>query len=131
MKKVTVKYPSSNENNWAMGCPKCRYGIAAAPELTGSCELYLERLVQAMNGDITFCECKAGIRYRSGLLNRRQVLLEEAKRDPRMAAHAERKSHPDIEQAQRALAQSYTMLKTPPIRWVDASQPIESEPAAP
>lgn len=123
MKKLTVKYPASNENNWAHGCPKCRYGIANATELTGACELYLERLVQALNGDITFCACRAGARYRVYLLNRHRILIEEARRDPRMTAHALRNSHPDIEQAERAIAHSYNMLKVPTIRWVDAAQP--------
>lgn len=128
MKRVTVNFPASNENNWSRGCPRCTYGIANAPPLTRACELYLERLVQALNGDIVFCDCRAGTCYRFYLRNRNQILIEEARRDPRMTAYAMRNSHPDIEQAERAIAHSYNMLRPPSIRWVDASQP-EPEPA--
>lgn len=125
MKQVKHYFSGSNENAWARGCSKCKYGIASSPELTGTCELYLERLVQAMNGDITFCDCKAGVAYRSGLLNRRLILLDEAKRDPLMASFAERKTHPDIEQAERALRHSYSMA--PPIRFVELAEPKQPE----
>lgn len=112
------------EQDWARGCDKCKFGIASAPELTGACELYLERLVQAIDGDITFCDCKAGVRFRVFLLNRFQFLKEEARKDSRMASFVEKKSHPDIEIARRAMASSYGMVKVPPIRWVDRSEPV-------
>jgi hypothetical protein len=117
-------------NPWAAGCPQCTYGIVSAPELTRACELYLERLVQAIDGDITFCTCQAGQVYRVYLLNRRQALIEEARRLPLMADFVKHKSHPDIEQAQRAITASYGMYKAPPIRFVDTEAPVPSAPQA-
>jgi len=66
---------------WARGCDACTNGIVLAPELTGAVSLYLERLVQAIDQDITFCTCRAGVAYRSSLLNRRMEILERAKRE--------------------------------------------------
>ena len=66
---------------WAAGCDACKGGIVLAPELTGAVSLYLERLVQALDQDITFCTCRAGLAYRSSLLNRRMEILERAKRE--------------------------------------------------
>lgn len=127
MKQPKHYFSGSNENAWARGCSKCKYGIVSAPELTGSCELYLERLVQAMNGDITFCTCKAGDCYDIGLRNRRQALIEEARR--RYPNHAARSTHPDIESARSAVAHSYAYVKAPPIRWVDKAEPQPQEVA--
>ncbi|MCC7196413.1 MAG: hypothetical protein IT356_12740 [Gemmatimonadaceae bacterium] len=67
--------------SWAAGCDACTNGIVLAPELTGAVSLYLERLVQAIDGDVTFCTCRAGVAYRSSLLNRRQEILERARRE--------------------------------------------------
>jgi len=66
---------------WARGCDACTNGIILAPELTGAVSLYLERLVQAIDGDVTFCTCRAGLAYRSSLLNGRMEILERAKRE--------------------------------------------------
>ncbi len=66
---------------WARGCDDCANGIVLAPELTGAVPLYMERLVQAIDGDVTFCTCRAGVAYRSSLLNRRQEILERARRE--------------------------------------------------
>ncbi len=93
----SVKAISDNGPEWAAGCDSCKYGIVLAPELTGACELYLERLVQAIAGDVTFCACQAGVRARANLLNRRQRLIGEARKDPRMSEQAQRLSHPDID----------------------------------
>lgn len=71
---------------WARGCESCTNGIALAPELTGAVALYLERLVQAIDGDITFCTCQAGQRYRVSLLNRRQEIIEQARQDLKITA---------------------------------------------
>lgn len=119
MQVLGVYLPVDSTQRWASGCEKCKIGIVCAPELTGACELYLERLVQAIDGDITFCDCQAGARYRVYLLNRFQFLKEEARKDGRMTVFVENKSHPDIEAARRAMNSSYEMLKPPPIRWVD------------
>lgn len=91
---------------WANGCEHCKFGIVLAPEITGAVEFYLERLVQAIDGDITFCSCQAGIYYRSALLNRRQKLLDDAKHDPRMQESASRRTHPDIENARQAMLEN-------------------------
>jgi hypothetical protein len=82
---------------WACGCEHCHYGLVDAPPLTGAANLYLERVVQAIDKMLTFCTCQAGQRYRASLLNRRQAMIEEARRDPRLSKFAARLSHPDIE----------------------------------
>lgn len=122
MNKLAPHLPHISPNHWAAGCDKCKYGIVSAPELTGACELYMERLVQAIAQEITFCECEAGKRARQFLLNRRQKLIEEARRDPRMAAQAMRLSHPDIEISTHNIAHSYAM-RVPTIH-------LDTEPAA-
>lgn len=99
-----------NGPEWAHGCDACQYGIVLAPELTGGAEVHLERLIQHNAGDITYCTCQAGTRYRVYLLNRRQKLIEEARKDPRMAAQAARLSHPDLDIAAAHVGSSYRGL---------------------
>lgn len=89
---------------WAYGCSRCRYGIVAAAELTGVMDLYLERLAQALAGEIEFCDCHAGQCQRANLLNIRQKLIEEARKDKRMLAEAARMTHPEIEWAKQRRA---------------------------
>jgi hypothetical protein len=84
---------------WAMGCSKCKFGIVDAPALTGVVELYLERLVQAVDGDVTFCTCKAGEERRKNVVKRDQFLRAEAKNIFTMQPQARRDSHVDIEVA--------------------------------
>lgn len=119
MKIPTSHLPHSDDNAWARGCPKCAYGIVSAPELTRACDLHMERLVQAMNKLVTFCDCKAGTRYHVYLKNRYQILIEEARReaanDPRMMAAAGKGTHPDIEIAAWHIEQSYKMMPAPTI----------------
>lgn len=91
MRDVRGRYLNSrpitdNGPTWARGCDACTCGIVAAPELTGAASLYLERLVQAIDGDITFCECQAGRAYRVSLLNRRQEIIEQARQDAKRAS---------------------------------------------
>ena len=45
---------------WAQGCADCRYGIVLAPPRTGAVSLYAERLVQASDQSVEFCDCRAG-----------------------------------------------------------------------
>ncbi len=123
---MDTKAITDNGPSWARGCPNCSHGIAAAPELTGACELYLERLVQACDGDITFCTCQAGIRYRVFLRNRFLFLTDEVKKKPSLSAFIGRNTHPDIESARIAI-QANQGAKTPPIRFVQASEPVERE----
>lgn len=100
---LTTKTIAEIGPEWAKGCEQCSYGLVSAPEMTGADSYYLERLVQAIDGDIHFCSCKAGLAYRSSLLNRRQTLIEEARKNPKMREHANRRTHPDIESAQMAV----------------------------
>jgi hypothetical protein len=65
----------------------CKHGILAAPELTGATPLYLERILQALDGDIRFCTCKNGEEQRIGLLNRHRAIVEQDKRDARILTH--------------------------------------------
>lgn len=52
---------------WAHGCEKCRFGIVFPTELSGADSLYMERLAQAVDGIVEFCDCKAGHMYRQHL----------------------------------------------------------------
>lgn len=123
MKVPTSQFPKSEENLWARGCPSCTFGIVAAPELTGAVSLHMERLVQHIAGDIEYCACHAGVCCQSNLKNIRQRLIEEARRDPRMAMQAKRLTHPDVEAAQAKVADSYAYAPTPPIRFVEPPAP--------
>ncbi len=125
-----LKEISTNGPSWARGCDKCKCGIASAPELTGACELYLERLVQVIDGDIQFCTCTAGTRYRVFLQNRWLFLMDEVKKTPNLSNFIGRKTHPDIEQSRIAM-QVNQGAKAPPIRFVDASEPSEKELVTP
>lgn len=112
--------------SWANGCDQCKFGVLSAPELTGVASVYLERLVQAIDGDLQFCTCRAGECYKNALRNRLLVLRGEAKRDTRMSDAAGRNSHPDIEVTRRAMRDSRA-VGVPPIRWDgDAAPATES-----
>lgn len=121
---VDVKTIRDNGPTWAHGCANCKRGIVTAPELTGACEMYLERLVQAVDGDIVFCECQAGQSYRISLRTRYQKLVEEAKRHPLMGEFVKRKTHPDIDSARWAMAQSVgTMHQAPSVHFDATPKP--------
>lgn len=112
MNKLAAHLPQVSSNHWAAGCALCNYGIVSAPELTGAVELHMERLVQHIAGDITYCTCQAGTRYKVYLMNRRQKLIEEARKDARMEAQAKRLTHPDIEIAMHNIGNSYRGMPT-------------------
>ena len=122
MKRAIPKLPPLPSDYWPRGCTNCKYGIVAAPELTGAVSLYLERMVQMIDGDVTFCTCQAGTRYRSALLNRRQALIEEAKRHQDMTEAARKGTHPEIEGARRAMLESFGMTRVPTVHY-DAPTP--------
>lgn len=61
---------------WASGCGQCRYGIVNYEEPRGGDSLYMERLVQAVDGALQFCECQAGNMLRQNL--RRQYTVVQA-----------------------------------------------------
>lgn len=52
---------------WAKGCESCKFGIVLAPDILAAFPLGEGRAVQAAEGMITFCTCKAGHLYRQHL----------------------------------------------------------------
>lgn len=113
---LDTKPIEDNGPTWARGCPACTCGIVSAPELTGASSLYLERLVQAIDGDITFCVCQAGQSYRVSLLNRRQEIIEQARRDAKATAIVGTSNPIDIARAaiQTAQAQRVPTMRLEP-----------------
>lgn len=109
----SAKAIEDSSPSWALGCSKCTLGIVSAPELTGACELYLERLVQMLDVTVEFCECKAGVRYRRFLERRYDFLMQEARKHPLMQQHARNNSHLDIQIARNAMSNSYGYVKAP------------------
>jgi hypothetical protein len=108
MRDIRGRYTKTKElteiiPTWAQGCDQCECGVLDAPPLTGLASLYMERLVQAIDHELTFCSCMAGTRYHAALLNRRRVLIEEAKKDKRLSEWSMRGTHPDIEATRRAM----------------------------
>lgn len=77
--------PTISHDHWGYGCDKCRYGYVYAPDprTSASLPLYLQRAVQAANGDIEFCDCRAGIAARSSL---RRTWTDELKLRPDLDA---------------------------------------------
>lgn len=78
---------TENGPTYAKGCAQCTFGIVAAPALTQAVPLYLERLIQAIDGDITFCACQAGQSYRTSLLKRHKTVTEQDKAAMRIVTH--------------------------------------------
>ena len=78
-----LKELTANGPEQAAGCPLCKFGIVSAPDLSGVVPLYLERLVQAIDHELTFCGCQAGKHYRIALANRRLEVIERARQDVR------------------------------------------------
>lgn len=115
MKRVKVQYPASNENNWARGCDKCSFGVQSAPPLTRVGPLYLERIAQHLDKSITYCDCKAGVRYKSALGNRYRELVE---------AH-NRKSHPDIDAVRAAMHNAYDNAPPPTVHGAERAEEAE------
>jgi hypothetical protein len=87
---------------WANGCSDCTYGIKQAPLPTRVVETYLERLVQATEDAITFCECKAGVMRRQQMRREYTRLLKETATRPLFAA-IPRDTHLDLENAARLI----------------------------
>lgn len=104
---VTRKGPE-----WAHGCPNCKMGITNAMPLTGAINLVMERIIQMDDGLIEFCECRAGKAYHAYLFNKKQELIEEARRNPLMTEQAQRRSHVDLDNARHAI---YHMQPAPTI----------------
>ena len=53
--------------SWALGCEKCTHGLISSVPLTGRDSIYMERMVQAIDGMVEFCDCQAGHMYRQFL----------------------------------------------------------------
>ena len=49
------------------GCDKCQFGLVNPPPLNIAAPTYITRTVQASIGELTFCTCEAGQRYRRHL----------------------------------------------------------------
>lgn len=109
--------------DWSHGCPKCKYGIVDAPQLTGAAPLYMERMVQHLDKSLVFCDCRAGKAHYAALGNRYRKLIEEARKDKRLADFAARTSHPDIEMARRAIYDAYASAPAPTVHY--EAQPVE------
>ena len=84
---LNLKAIMDNGPEWASGCDKCKCGVLSAPDLTGAVPLYLERLVQAVDHDIDFCNCEAGQKYQVSLRNRYQATIEQDKQAKRIITH--------------------------------------------
>jgi hypothetical protein len=112
MKQVEITTPAAP--HWAYGCEHCKYGIKSAPALTGACEIYLERLVQAIERTLVFCECTAGQKYRSYLLHTRARLIREAQHAKNMGDYGKRNTHPEIEWAQARMLGGFEMATSVP-----------------
>lgn len=94
MKQVTEHLPRSHENDWAFGCPKCKFGLAVAPAILPAISLYEGRAVQAAEQLLVFCECRAGHMYRQQLRKVYATLSMEQKRN--VLAHIQAASVPTI-----------------------------------
>lgn len=64
MRKVKEVIQRSNDQAWANGCKDCRYGMVNAPAILAAFPINEGRAVQAADGMIDFCGCKAGHMYR-------------------------------------------------------------------
>ena len=59
----TVKAIADIGPEWARGCPKCTNGIVDDPGILAAFPLYEGRAVQAADGMVRFCTCRAGDAY--------------------------------------------------------------------
>lgn len=125
----SLKEVTDNGPAWAKGCANCHFGIVSAPELTGAAPLYMERMVQHLDKSLTYCDCRAGKAAYAALGNRYRKLVEEARKDKRMAEFAARTSHPDIEAALRAVHEAYALAPMPTIHMAEEQPEEERVPA--
>lgn len=57
------------DTSWAKGCSECEYGLVMSPPIPkNAISLAIARYAQAKQGDLVFCECRAGKAYRHHLL---------------------------------------------------------------
>jgi hypothetical protein len=62
--RVKEVIPRSDEQAWARGCDKCHCGITNDPGILAAFPINEGRAVQAADGMIEFCNCRAGHMYR-------------------------------------------------------------------
>jgi hypothetical protein len=119
--------------DWSAGCGKCRCGYLSAPELTRAADLWVERLVQHIDGEITYCDCRAGQAAQKHCGNRWEALLREARTDANMSAYSEKYSHPEIEIARDAIHKARRLALVPkpePEEEFPSPPPMRFEPSA-
>jgi hypothetical protein len=100
--------PESNLS-WAQGCESCKCGIVIAPELTGAVALYAERLVHAVDRDVTFCTCKAGLLARQHMLRLYRERQAEAQQPGTAAALG---GFDEVVWARQKIHAAYEMMAT-------------------
>lgn len=61
MKDLREIVGQGNEQHWAQGCEKCRFGLIDPPPVQTTVPLYILRSVQAGRRMLTFCTCRAGL----------------------------------------------------------------------
>lgn len=81
MRNTKEQLPRSNEQAWANGCAKCKFGIATAPDILGAFPFVEGRAVQADEGLVEFCDCRAGFMHRQGLRKIYNTLSMELRRN--------------------------------------------------
>lgn len=86
---------------WADGCFECKFGVIVPNGPENLTTLCMTRLVGLLEGTLKLCTCRAGVAYRSNLLNYQLRLIAQAKADPNMQWCTG--SHPEIEAARRLL----------------------------
>lgn len=121
---------SKKGTEWALGCPECRFGIVNSPELTRACELYMERLVQHADGEITYCKCRAGEAAHKRSQQYWAMLLVDARTDADLVEAARRDTHPQIEIARDRIHLARAegeMPDAPPIHLDSAPVPVADD----
>lgn len=64
--------------SWANGCDDCEFGLVMPPSARSALLSHHEmRRVQARRGELTFCDCQAGIAMRRSLLSSDAVIVEK------------------------------------------------------
>lgn len=80
MKKLSEALPRTSHTHWGHGCQKCKYGLVNAPAILGAFPFYESRAVQAQEGLVEFCDCRAGHMYRQCLRKHYNALGWELRR---------------------------------------------------
>lgn len=81
MKPISNVLPRDGSKDWARGCPHCKFGIVAAPDIVPALPLHESRAVQAHEDMILFCDCRAGFMYRQCLRRIHSTISMETRRN--------------------------------------------------